>query len=167
MELMSRSRNRVIVAATAAVSTLVLVAGTASATAKAPAVVSPPIVEGLAGPLQFEVGDNGHVLVAQSFSGTVSAVNRKGEIKDLFNDPGVDGVAAGPWGSVLYTHTDQEGGAAELRLRTKEGRRLGPQQQRSGRNPRLPAINAVANRSCRPIRASFPTRGASTAIRTP
>ena len=122
MELMSRSRNRVIVAATAAVSTLVLVAGTASATAKAPAVVSPPIVEGLAGPLQFEVGDNGHVLVAQSFSGTVSAVNRKGEIKDLFNDPGVDGVAAGPWGSVLYTHTDQEGGAAELRLRTKEGR---------------------------------------------
>lgn len=121
MELTSR-KTRGVGAVVIAASTLLLGAGNASATGRhSTPVVSPPIVEGLAGPLQFEVGDHGRVLVAQSFSGTAPVVNRKGEIKDLFNDPGIDGIAAGPWGSILYTHTDQEAGIAELRLHTREG----------------------------------------------
>jgi len=92
-------------------------------------VVSDPIVDGLAGPLQFEVGPKGKILVGQSFSGTVSEVDRTGNVTDLFNDPGVDGVARGPWGSVLYTHTEGIGPDAppdaipvgELRLRTAKG----------------------------------------------
>ena len=99
---------------------LVIGVGNAGASPYAPPapaapVVSAPITEGLAGPLQFEVSDSGRVLVAQSFSGTVSVVGRDGTVSDLFNDPGVDGVAAGPFGSTWYTHTDD--GVAELRLR--------------------------------------------------
>jgi hypothetical protein len=84
-------------------------------------VVSAPIVDGLAGPLQFEVGRDGKVLVAQSFSGTVSTIDRNGTLKDLFNDPGVDGVSAGAFGTVIYTHTDFENGVAELRIHTPWG----------------------------------------------
>lgn len=67
-------------------------------------VVSEPIVEGLAGPLQFEV-DDGRILVGQAFSGTVSRIGRDGSVTDLFNQPGVEGVARGPWGSVIATYT--------------------------------------------------------------
>jgi hypothetical protein len=77
---------------------------------KAP-VVSAPLADGLAGPLQFEVNRfDSKVLVGQSFSGTVSTIDRHGHQHDLFNDPGVDGVAYGPlWGSVVYTHTESAG----------------------------------------------------------
>jgi hypothetical protein len=99
-----------------------VVAGAASpVSAHRGPVVSAPIVGGLAGPLQFEVQHNGKILVAQSFSGTVTSVDRNGVATDLFNDPGVDGVSMGAWGSVIYTHTDFETGVIELRLRTKKG----------------------------------------------
>jgi hypothetical protein len=85
--------------------------------------VSDPIVDGLAGPLQFEVSARGTILVAQSFSGTVSSVARDGTVTDLFNDPGVDGVASGAQGAVIYTHTDTDSPThvSELRLRTRSG----------------------------------------------
>jgi len=91
-------------------------AGAGAASASREPVVSDPIVDGLAGPLQFEVSTTGKVLVGQSFSGTVSSIDRKGNLADLFNDPGVDGVSRGAFGTVVYTHTDSEAGAAELRL---------------------------------------------------
>jgi hypothetical protein len=107
----------------AAVGTAVLVLGATSASASAHhgPVVSDPIYDGLAGPLQFEVSNSGKLLVAQSFSGTVSTISRNGAIEDLFNEPGVDGVSAGFHGSVIYTYTDPETGAAELRMHTKSG----------------------------------------------
>jgi hypothetical protein len=93
--------------------------------------VSAPLAEGLAGPLQIDVGRDGKVLVGQSFSGTVSTVDRKGNVSDLFHD-GVDGVEYGrAWGSVVYTHSElAEPGAppppgfvpkAELRMRDAHG----------------------------------------------
>ena len=61
-------------------------------------------------------------LVGQSFSGTVSTVDRKGHVSDLFNDPGVDGVAYGSqWGSVVYTHSEL-GILAPRRLRASSRR---------------------------------------------
>jgi hypothetical protein len=103
----------------------IVVIGVATALAAAPAaasdgpVVSDPIVSGLAGPLQFEVSWNGTVLVGQSFSGTVSSISKDGTQTDLFNDPGVDGVSDGAFGSVIYTHTDLDNGVVELRVHTK------------------------------------------------
>jgi hypothetical protein len=100
---------------------LVVAASATGASAHRAPVVSAPIVDGLAGPLQFEVGRDGKVLVGQSFSGTVSTVDRNGALTDLFNDPGVDGVSAGAFGTVIYTHTDPDTGTADLRLRTRSG----------------------------------------------
>lgn len=100
---------------------LVVVATASGASAHRAPVVSAPIVDGLAGPLQFEVGRDGKVLVGQSFSGTVSTIDRNGTLKDLFNDPGVDGVSAGAFGTVIYTHTDPEAGVSELRIHTPWG----------------------------------------------
>ncbi|MGB6058498.1 MAG: ScyD/ScyE family protein [Microthrixaceae bacterium] len=86
--------------------------------------VSDPIATGLAGPLQFEVSNRGDVLVAQSFSGVVSRITHWGQVKDLFSAPGVDGVAAGPFGSTIYTYTDHpETGQpqAQLKIRSWSG----------------------------------------------
>lgn len=102
-------------------------AASASSAGHAP-VVSDPIVDGLAGPLQFQV-DHGRILVAQSFSGTVSRIGRDGAVTDLFNDPGTDGVTAGPWGSTITTFTSGVGPdvppgstpIGELRLHTRSG----------------------------------------------
>jgi hypothetical protein len=80
--------------------------------------VSGPLAEQLAGPLQFEVQPSGKVLVGQSFSGTVSLIGRHGGVFDLFNDPGVDGVSMGKWGTVIYTYTNFETGVIDLRMRT-------------------------------------------------
>ncbi len=105
-----------------AVAGLAVLASAMPASAGGKAVVSPPIAEHpLAGPLQFEVEPNGTILVGQSFSGTVSSIGRDGKVTDLFNDPGVDGVSAGAFGTVIYTHTDPDAGVAELRLRTPFG----------------------------------------------
>jgi hypothetical protein len=104
----------------AATAAALLLGMTTSASAGDP-VVSDPLFDGLAGPLQFEVSPGGKVLVGQSFSGTVSTIGRNGNLTDLFNDPGVDGVASNPHGSVVYTHTDFESGVVDLRLHTPSG----------------------------------------------
>jgi hypothetical protein len=100
------------------IATLVFAAtsSTASAHGGAP-VVSDPLVDGLAGPLQIEVS-HGKVLIGQSFSGTVSVLERDGTLTNLFNEPGVDGVSFGIWGSVIYTHSDFANNIKQLKLRT-------------------------------------------------
>jgi hypothetical protein len=132
---MNRKRRaaRLGIAAVMAAGVLVGGAGTASAGGRPHGpVVSAPLADGLAGPLQIDVGRDGKVLVGQSFSGTVSTVDRKGHVSDLFNDPGVDGVAYGSqWGSVVYTHTESAGPEgppppgfvpkSELRFRSAKG----------------------------------------------
>jgi hypothetical protein len=117
---MSRSRFGIAWRALCA-GTLVALAGAPTASADRGPELSDPIVAGLAGPLQFEVSAGGDVLLAQSFSGTVSTVNRRGVQTDLFNEPGVDGVSDGVFGSVIYTFSDFENGTMELRLRTGRG----------------------------------------------
>jgi hypothetical protein len=103
------------------IAALAVVVSAPPVAAKQTAVVSPPIVDGLAGPLQFEVSWHGRVLVGQSFAGIVTKIDRDGARTDLFTDPGVDGVARGRFGSVIYTHTDFETGVIDLRVRTPSG----------------------------------------------
>jgi len=50
--------------------------------------VSAPIAQGLAGPLQFAVGHEGNLVVAQDFSGTLTAVDDNTSRKDLVSRPG-------------------------------------------------------------------------------
>lgn len=127
-----RNKHRVAPVATVVIVALLVAVGVgapASAGGRRPA-VSPPWVDGLAGPLQLEIIGDGKVLVGQSFSGVVSTVTRRGTQTDLFSDPGVDGVAEGKRrGTVVYTwtyfpdpETDPDGvPAAELRARTTRG----------------------------------------------
>ena len=76
--------------------------------APASPVVSDPIVSGLIGPLQIDLGYRGKIYVAQAFSGTLTRVNWDGTTEDLLTEPtGVDGVASGRRG-VAYTTTDFE-----------------------------------------------------------
>lgn len=84
------------------------------------ATVSDPIVTGLAGPLQFEVTGSS-ILVAQSFSGTLSRVAGNGTVTDLASFPGSDvgGVAQGKWGRTYFTTTGPDG--ALVRTRSKDG----------------------------------------------
>jgi hypothetical protein len=84
-------------------------------------VVSAPIAQGLAGPLQFEVSDRGNILVGQSFAGTVTSIDPNGTRKDLFGGVAVDGVSAGRWGSVIYTNSNPDEGFAELKIRLPNG----------------------------------------------
>ena len=74
--------------------------------APASPVVSDPIVSGLVGPLQIDLGHHGKIYVAQSFSGVLTQVNRDGTTEDLTSEPtGIDGVASGRRG-VAFTTTD-------------------------------------------------------------
>ena len=93
--------------------------------AKAP-VVSPPIAEGLAGPLQIDVNRHG-IAVAQSFSKTVSKVRANGTTKDLVTESGnpnrgadVAGVLLRK-GGVVYTHTIGARGLAKLKFVSNNG----------------------------------------------
>jgi hypothetical protein len=117
---MQGKRLRKLCAAVGVVGLVVVATASAASAHRAP-VVSAPIADGLAGPLQFEVEHNGTVLVGQSFSGTVSTIDRNGTVKDLFNDPGVDGVSGGAFGTVIYTHTDPDTGVVDLRIHTPWG----------------------------------------------
>ncbi len=66
---------------------------------------SDPIAQGLAGPLQFEVGDRGQVYVSQAFSGVLTKVRTDGTTKNLVTEPGeVAGVASRGY-HVVYTFT--------------------------------------------------------------
>ena len=48
---------------------------------------SDPIAQGLAGPLQFDVGDRGQVYVSQAFSGVLTKVRTNGTTEDLVTEP--------------------------------------------------------------------------------
>src|SRR3954470_4858031 len=52
------------------------------------ATVSAPVAQGFAGPLQFAVGAEGNLVVAQNFSATLTAVNDNTSRKDLVSRPG-------------------------------------------------------------------------------
>jgi hypothetical protein len=85
--------------------------------------VSAPIVQGLAGPLQIDLGHHGKIYVAQSFAGTLTLVNRDGTTEDLTPDPiGIDGVASRRRG-VAYTSTDFNDAtrAALVKFRKNDG----------------------------------------------
>ncbi|CUR55554.1 conserved exported hypothetical protein [metagenome] len=111
--------SRVTVAAAGACA-LVLAVPTS---APASPVVSDPIVSGLLAPLQFDLGHHGKIYVAQSFSGTLTRVNRDGTTVDLLTEPmGIDAVASGRRG-VAYSTTDFTEGARSslLKLRKHDG----------------------------------------------
>ncbi|MBD0292260.1 MAG: ScyD/ScyE family protein [Jiangellaceae bacterium] len=77
--------------------------------------VSDPIVGGMAGPLSLAVGSDGTVYVAQSFAGTLTAIDKKGGATDLASVPGasLSGVEALGRGTVTYT-TRVPGGPAPV-----------------------------------------------------
>ncbi len=66
--------------------TTALCLATPSSGVAAPAEVSPPLVSGLAGPLQFDVGDHGQFYVGESFAGQLRRVTPAGRKKVLVND---------------------------------------------------------------------------------
>ena len=72
---------------------------------KAPPALSPPLAQGLAGPLQIAVGDRGDVFVAQGFAPVLTHITRKGTT-DL-PVPGLDGIDTDGW-RVLYTTRNGE-----------------------------------------------------------
>jgi DNA-binding beta-propeller fold protein YncE len=93
----------------------------------APAVAVPtpsdPIAEGLAGPLQFELGENGQVYVAQAFAGLLTKVRADGTTKTLVSEPGeIAGVTAQGY-TVTYTFTGgtEEEPVALLKQRRPNG----------------------------------------------
>ena len=90
--------------------------------------VSDPIVTGLAGPLQIELGGGGNIYVAQSFASTLTKVRSNGSTTNLLSEPGgeardIAGVASGAYG-VAYTTTFFDPAAREglLKLRKPSGR---------------------------------------------
>ncbi len=101
-------KARVWCACVAGAALALLAAGPASAGTRSrggPPVVSAPLADGLLGPLQMEVTPRGDAVVAQSFGAKVSLVSKRGGVTDLFDSPGADGVARGPWGTMLTTKT--------------------------------------------------------------
>jgi hypothetical protein len=96
-------RSRIYGLAAAAVA-LCLAAPT-SATA-GPADVSEPIVTGLAGPLQFDVGDHGQFYVGESFAGLLTRVSPAGRKKVLTQEPGEVAGVASDGHDVAYTFTE-------------------------------------------------------------
>lgn len=85
---------------------------------------SDPIAEGLAGPLQIDLGHRGQIYVSQSFSGVLTKVRGNGTTKDLVTEPGeVAGVASRGY-AVAYTFTGgtEEEPVALLKHRRPNGR---------------------------------------------
>lgn len=101
----------------AAAATALLLAGAPSAGASdSPS--STVVADGLVGPLSLDVDPRGDVLVAQSFAGVLTRVDRRGGRTDLVTLPGeeVAGVSAPSASGVLYTHSLGEGPDAVARL---------------------------------------------------
>ncbi len=111
----ARPTLRGVVAVLAAFLAVVALSGTADARSNHPQ--TPDVrADGLAGPLSIDVGHRGDVLVGQSFSGAVSSIWWNGRVTDLVNEPGAEAVAYGPFGTVLYTVTDEAGASLKVRL---------------------------------------------------
>lgn len=116
---MKRSRTLLTVAA--------VVAGTALAapvTASAAPTPSDPIVTGLAGPLQMDLGHKGQIYVAQDFAGILTKVRANGSTKDIVTEQGeIAGVASDGY-DVVYTFTGgtEENPVALLKERRADGR---------------------------------------------
>lgn len=93
MTRVTTKRSRLVLAAVALGTGAVLAA---PATVAAAPTVSPPIVGGLVGPLQIDVGSDGQVYVAQDFAGVLTKVRPNGTTKDLYATPGqeIAGVAS-------------------------------------------------------------------------
>lgn len=78
------------------------------------------LADGLVGPLHLDV-DSGwwgqRITVSQSFAGTISSV-RNGKVTDLVSEPGgfTGGVAAGPFGTVMYLVGGESGAFLKMRL---------------------------------------------------
>lgn len=89
--------------------------------------VSPvvPVAGGFDGPLQIDVGASGQVYVGQAFTGTLTKIRPNSTTKDLVSVPGqeITGVASrGNDVAFTWTNGDPDHPAAELRLRTADGR---------------------------------------------
>jgi len=116
----SRASKTVLATAVAA-----LALGGAGMSSASAATVSDPIVEGLAGPLQIDVGFYGQVYVGQSFAGLLTKVRPNGSTKTLVSAPGteISGVASSGY-TVTYT-TSGKGADGnpyqQLRRRTSDG----------------------------------------------
>ncbi len=103
----------------AAAACVALAAGAMSSAAPASAAeVSDPVATGLHMPLQIQVTWSGSVLVGDA--DRVARVRADGQVSDLVTDDGVDGVAAGRYGRVFYTRTQQPG-VAQIRVRRPSG----------------------------------------------
>jgi hypothetical protein len=115
---MKRSRTTLLI--TAATLTAVIAAPAAAQAAPAP---SDPIVQGLAGPLQFEVSPNG-IYVGQSFAGILTKVRPNGTTSNLFASPGnsITGVATRGY-DVAFTwrSNDEANPASALKRRFANG----------------------------------------------
>jgi hypothetical protein len=68
-------------------------------------VVSAPIAQGLAGPLQLAVDGRGPIYVSQAFAGVLTKIGRSGSRTDIATNPGgeISGVDIGHHGEIFYT----------------------------------------------------------------
>lgn len=104
------------------------IAITALATLAAPTLAwaspapSAPLAQGLVGPLQIDVGDDGEVYVAQSFAGLLTRVWPAGTTKNLLAAPGIAGVASRD-DAVAFTWTGEDPAApgSGLNVRRADG----------------------------------------------
>jgi DNA-binding beta-propeller fold protein YncE len=98
---MSKSFSRMSFTAVATAMSLVLPLA-ATATAAPAATVSPPLATGLVGPLGLAVGSGGTVYVAQSFAGTLTAIDKNGTRTVAQEDgAGIAGVDARGAGTLV------------------------------------------------------------------
>lgn len=76
------------------------------------------LADGLVGPLHIDDAGGGNVLVSQSFAGIVSRIDRRGNVTDLVSEPGsfTGGVAAGPFGTVLFLSNGEAGNYLKIRF---------------------------------------------------
>lgn len=120
---------------------VVTVVMTAAALSPSPASAAfelePPLVSGLAGPLQIAVKApgtplppgssrraDGRIYVAQQFSGEVSRVRPDGSVRDLVQEQGGVGGVAVRRGRVAFTFsttTPEKNGVSKLKVRARDG----------------------------------------------
>jgi hypothetical protein len=79
-------------------------------------VLSAPIADGLAGPLQLALGRHGKVYVAQDFSGTLTQLGPGGARADIASNPGGElaGVDVGKHNAIFYTWATADAGGTNI-----------------------------------------------------